>query len=232
MNQCLLLVFILTVIMNIDKENIMKAQRLKMVNDHLIARGIKDRRVLEIMGNIQREKFIPSKYIFDSYGDHPVPIGHNQTISQPYIVALMSELCEFSGDEKVLEIGSGSGYQAAILSALSNRVFSIERIKPLAENAKNILKELGCDNVTVIHDDGYNGFIEEAPFDIIMLTAAPETIPVALIDQLADGGRLIAPVGNRTQQLIRLKKVSGEIISETITYVTFVPMIKGCSIND
>ncbi|MCL2154857.1 MAG: protein-L-isoaspartate(D-aspartate) O-methyltransferase [Leptospirales bacterium] len=218
--------------MNLTKENIMKEQRDKMINDHLIARGIRDRHVLEIMRNLQREKFIPSKHIVNSYGDHPIPIGHNQTISQPYIVALMSELCEFCGDENVLEIGCGSGYQAAVLSSLSHRVFSIERIKPLAERAKNILKELECNNVTVIHGDGYNGFIEEAPFDIIMLTAAPEKIPIALIDQLADGGRLVAPVGDRIQQLIRLKKICGKIVSENITYVTFVPMIKGCSIND
>ncbi|MCL1833391.1 MAG: protein-L-isoaspartate(D-aspartate) O-methyltransferase [Leptospirales bacterium] len=184
------------------------------------------------MENLQREKFIPPKYIVDSYGDYPIPIGHNQTISQPYIVALMSELCEFNGNEKVLEIGCGSGYQTAILSTLSKRVFSIERIKPLAENAEKILKELGCDNVTVIHGDGYNGLIEEAAFDVIMLTAAPETIPIALIDQLAEGGKLVAPIGNRTQQLIKLKKISGDIISETITYVTFVPMIKGCSTNN
>ena len=218
--------------MDIDKEKIMKEQRLRMINDHLSARGIKDRRVLEIMGNLKREKFVSSKYLTDSYGDHPIPIGHNQTISQPYIVALMSELCEFSGDEKVLEIGSGSGYQTAILSSLSNRVFSIERIKPLAERAKRILSELGCDNVTVIHNDGYNGFIEEAPFDVIMLTAAPEKIPAELINQLADGGKLVAPVGSRTQQLIRIKKICGNIISETITYVTFVPMVQGCSTID
>ena len=220
------------IVMNINKEKILKEQRLRMINDHLSARGIRDRRVLEIMGNLKRENFVPSKYMADSYGDHPIPIGHHQTISQPYIVALMSELCEFSGDEKVLEIGSGSGYQTAILSGLANRVFSIERIRPLAERAKKILSELECNNVTVIHNDGYNGFIEEAPFDVILLTAAPEKIPAELISQLTDAGRLIAPVGSRTQQLVRLKKICGEIISETITYVTFVPMVKGCSTND
>jgi protein-L-isoaspartate(D-aspartate) O-methyltransferase len=219
--------------MNINQEDILKKQRLKMINDHLSARGIKDRRVLEIMGNLEREKFVPSKYTADSYGDHPIPIGHDQTISQPYIVALMSELCEFNGDEKVLEIGSGSGYQAAILSGLANRVFSIERIKPLADRARKILNELGCDNVTVIHNDGYDGFIEEAPFDVILLTAAPEKIPAELINQLSEAGRLVAPVGgSRTQQLIRVKKICGQIISETITYVTFVPMVKGCSTID
>ena len=215
-----------------NKEKIMKEQRDKMINDHLIARGIRDRQVLEIMRNLPREKFVKSEHIVNSYGDHPLPIGHNQTISQPYIVALMSELCEFEGSEKVLEIGSGSGYQSAILSGLANKVFSIERIKPLAERAKKILEELGCNNVTVIHGDGYDGITHEAPFDVIMLTAAPEKIPAALINQLADGGKLIAPVGDRTQQLVRLKKICGQIVSETITYVAFVPMVKGCSNNE
>ena len=159
--------------MNIDKDKIMKDQRQQMINDHLIARGISDKRVLERMGELEREKFIPSKFLIDAYGDHPVPIGHNQTISQPYIVALMSELCEFKGTEKVLEIGCGSGYQSAILSTLASQVFSIERIKPLAEKAEKILKALGCVNVKVIHNDGFKGLIEEAPFDVILLTAAP-----------------------------------------------------------
>ena len=213
--------------MKTDKEKIMKDQRELMINNHLKARGISDKRVLEIMGKLERERFIPSKYLIDSYGDHPVPIGHNQTISQPYIVALMTELCEFKGNEKVLEIGSGSGYQSAILSKLASQVFSIERIKPLAESAEKILKELGCGNVKVIHNDGFKGLAEESPFDVILLTAAPEEIPHTLIDQLSEGGRLIAPVGDAIQQLIRLKKKSGEITSETITYVSFVPMVAG-----
>ncbi len=213
--------------MNIDKEKVMKSQREQMINDHLIARGISDKRVLDIMGRLERERFIPSKFLIDAYGDHPVPIGHYQTISQPYIVALMSELCGFTGTEKVLEIGCGSGYQSAILSGLASKVFSIERIKPLAEKAEIILRELGCVNVKIIHNDGYRGLAEEAPFDVILLTAAPEEIPKPLIDQLAEGGRLVAPVGNAVQELVRMKKKSGKIISETITYVSFVPMVEG-----
>ena len=213
--------------MEIDQEKIMKDQRDWMIKEHLAARGITDKRVLEVMGRLQREKFVPSKYMVDSYGDHPIPIGHNQTISQPYIVALMSELCEFKGNEKVLEIGCGSGYQSAILSELAGKVFSIERIKPLADSAAEILKELGCGNVKVIHNDGYKGLEEESPFDVILLTAAPETIPQPLIDQLAEGGRLIAPVGNTVQELIKLTKKSGAIITDNITYVSFVPMLKG-----
>ena len=141
----------------------------------------------------------------------------------------MSELCEFKGDEKVLEIGCGSGYQAAILSELAGKVFSMERVKSLADNAEKILKELGYENVKVILRDGFNGIIEEAPFDVIVLTAAPEVIPQPLIDQLSEGGRLIAPVGNTVQQLIKLRKKSGIVTSETITYVSFVPMLKGCN---
>lgn len=213
--------------MKLNKDAIMKEQREWMIKEHLIGRGIKDKRVLEVMGNLERERFVPSKYIVDSYGDHPIPIGYSQTISQPYIVALMSELCEFNGTEKVLEIGCGSGYQAAILSALAAKVFSIERIKPLAESAADILRKLGCDNVKVIHGDGFNGIPEESPFDVIMLTAAPETIPQALIDQLADGGRIVAPVGDTLQQLVKLTKKSGKIITDMITYVSFVPMLRG-----
>jgi protein-L-isoaspartate(D-aspartate) O-methyltransferase len=213
--------------MKIDQESVMKDQRDWMIKEHLAARGITDKRVLEVMGRLQREKFVPSKYMVDSYGDHPIPIGHNQTISQPYIVALMSELCEFKGNEKVLEIGCGSGYQAAILSELAGKVFSIERIKSLAESAAATLQELGCGNVKVIHNDGYKGLEEESPFDVIILTAAPETIPQPLIDQLAEGGRLIAPVGNTVQELIKLTKKSGIIITDNITYVSFVPMLKG-----
>ncbi len=213
--------------MKLDKESIMKNQRERMVNEHLIARGIADKRILEVMSNLPREKFVPDKYLIDSYGDHPIPIGHNQTISQPYIVALMSELCELNSDEKVLEIGCGSGYQAAILSTLAGKVFSIERIKPLALNAEKTLKQFGCENVTVIHNDGYKGLESEAPFDVIILTAAPEKIPQALIEQLSENGRLVAPVGNTIQQLIRLRKHKGEVTSETITYVSFVPMVEG-----
>jgi len=139
----------------------------------------------------------------------------------------MSELCEFQGNEKVLEIGCGSGYQAAVLSALAEKVFSIERIKQLAEGAEKILKETGCTNVKVIHSDGFIGLAEEAPFDVIILTASPEVIPGMLIDQLAEGGRLVAPVGDVVQQLVRLRKNSSGITSETITYVSFVPMVEG-----
>jgi protein-L-isoaspartate(D-aspartate) O-methyltransferase len=213
--------------MKADKEIEIQKMRKKMVEEHLKARDITDQRVLDAMNTVRREKFISSRYFSESYGDHPLPIGHEQTISQPYIVALMTQLCELTGNEKVLEIGCGSGYQSAVLSVLAKQIFSIERIKSLADRADRILKELDYSNVTVIHDDGYKGLIEEAPFDVIMLTAAPETVPQNLIDQLSDEGRLIAPVGDDIQQLIRLKKVWGRIETETIVYVRFVPMLKG-----
>jgi len=198
-----------------------------MIEYHLKARGIYDEKVLHALDTVKREKFIPEGYFEEAYGDHPLPIGHGQTISQPYIVALMTQLCELTGDEKVLEIGCGSGYQSAVLSELSGKVFSIERIKPLAEMAGKKLMELGYENVTVMHNDGYDGLIEEAPFDVIMITAAPEKIPQKLIDQLSDGGRLVAPIGDDIQKLVRLRKEWGRIGTETITYVRFVPMVKG-----
>lgn len=213
--------------MKTDIDKILKERRDRMIEQHLKDRGIYDQGVIHAMNKVRREKFIPDRYIEDTYGDHPLPIGYDQTISQPYIVALMTQLCEIRGSEKVLEIGCGSGYQSAVLSELAVKVFSIERIKELADKADKVLKELGYKNVTVIHNDGYHGLPEEAPFDVIMLTAAPDKIPQNLIDQLSDEGRLVAPVGNDIQQLIRLRKEWGRIESETVTYVRFVPMLKG-----
>jgi protein-L-isoaspartate(D-aspartate) O-methyltransferase len=198
-----------------------------MIREHISSRDITDQRVIDAMRETERELFIQEKYFIDAYGDHPLPIGHGQTISQPYIVALMSQLCEFTGDEKVLEIGCGSGYQAAILSRLAREIYSIERIDALAQKAGQILSDTGCLNVKVIHGDGFEGLPDEAPFDVILLTAAPDRIPQKLIDQLADNGRLIAPVGESVQKLIKIVRKGENILSEVITYVRFVPMIKG-----
>ncbi len=198
-----------------------------MIKEHLMARGITDSGVLEAMSSIKRENFIPDKYLVESYGDHPVPIGHNQTISQPYIVALMTQLAELTGSEKVLEIGCGSGYQAAILSRLSKTVFSIERIKALAESSTKRLTAEGCNNVTVIHGDGFEGLPDEAPFDVIIVTAAPEKIPQKLVEQLADNGRLIAPVGESIQRLVKITRTGNSLETEEVAYVRFVPMVKG-----
>jgi len=198
-----------------------------MIREHISSRDISDQRVIDAMRETERELFIQEKYFIDAYGDHPLPIGHGQTISQPYIVALMSQLCEFTGEEKVLEIGCGSGYQAAILSRLAKEIYSIERIDALAQKAGQILSDTGCLNVKVIHGDGFEGLPDEAPFDVILLTAAPDRIPQKLIDQLADNGRLIAPVGESIQKLIKIVRKGENILSEVITYVRFVPMVKG-----
>ncbi len=213
--------------MGIDKKEIMKQQRERMIREHISSRDISDQRVIDAMRETERELFIQEKYFIDAYGDHPLPIGHGQTISQPYIVALMSQLCEFTGEEKVLEIGCGSGYQAAILSRLAKEIYSIERIDALAQKAGQILSDTGCLNVKVIHGDGFEGLPDEAPFDVILLTAAPDRIPQKLIDQLADNGRLIAPVGESIQKLIKIVRKGENILSEVITYVRFVPMVKG-----
>jgi len=213
--------------MTIDKKEIMKQQRERMIREHLTSRDITDQRVIDAMRSTERELFIQEKYFIDAYGDHPLPIGHGQTISQPYIVALMSQLCEFTGEEKVLEIGCGSGYQAAILSKLAKEVYSIERIEALASRAVQLLSDTGCLNVRVIHGDGFEGYPEAAPFDVILLTAAPDRIPQKLIDEIADGGRLIAPVGESVQKLVKIVKKGENILTEVITYVRFVPMVKG-----
>lgn len=198
-----------------------------MIDEHLKARGIDDPRVLDAMSSIKRENFIPEKFIVEAYGDHPLPIGSNQTISQPYIVALMSQMCGFTGTEKVLEIGCGSGYQAAVLSRLAAEVYSIERIKALAESSGRRLQNEGCTNVTVIHGDGFEGLPDRAPFDVIIVTAAPVVIPEKLVEQLAENGRLVVPVGDSIQKLLRLTRRGGRIITEDFDYVRFVPMVRG-----
>jgi protein-L-isoaspartate(D-aspartate) O-methyltransferase len=205
----------------------MERLRELMVKNQIEARGVSDQRVLEAMRKIERHKFVPGQHAASAYEDHPLPIGHGQTISQPYIVALMTELCELKGNEKVLEIGTGSGYQAAILSLLAAEVYSIEIVDPLAKSARQKLKELGYRNVEIRTGDGYQGWPEKAPFDVIMLTASPPKIPQALIDQLADGGVLIAPEGDFSQELIKITKVKGKITKKTVTYVRFVPMVHG-----
>jgi protein-L-isoaspartate(D-aspartate) O-methyltransferase len=197
-----------------------------MVKNQIEARGIKDTRVLDALRRVERHKFVPTHYRDASYDDHPLPIGHGQTISQPYIVALMTELCQLQGTERVLEIGTGSGYQAAVLSMLAKEVYSIELIDDLASNARDLLKQLGCGNVAIRCGDGYAGWPDKAPFDVIILTASPPSVPQTLIDQLADNGILVTPVGDVSQELITITKKHGDIIKNTITYVRFVPMIK------
>ncbi len=209
------------------KEVSLENLRDTMVKKQIESRGVTDKRVLAAMRSVERHRFVPDQHITSAYEDHPLPIGYGQTISQPYIVALMSELCRLDGNEKVLEIGTGSGYQAAVLSLLAGEVYTIEIVEPLGKASALRLKNLGYANVTVRVGDGYGGWPEKAPFDAIMLTASPPRIPESLIDQLADGGILVAPEGDFNQELIVIEKRGGSTIRRTITYVRFVPMVHG-----
>jgi protein-L-isoaspartate(D-aspartate) O-methyltransferase len=206
-----------------DSMNRETTERLTMVREQIEARGVKNRAVLESMRNVPRHLFIPENLRMEAYEDEPVPIGFGQTISQPYIVALMTELLELNSDSKVLEVGTGSGYQAAILSTLADSVFSIEIIPGLATAADSILKELNY-KVEVKCGDGYRGWPEHAPFDAIIVTAAPEKIPQPLIEQLAENGRLVIPVGSYYQELKLIRKIDGKLIETNIAPVRFVPM--------
>ena len=199
--------------------------RRQMVRRHLSGRDITDRRVLEVMGRLRRHEFVPKRLEHQAYADHPLPIGHEQTISQPYIVALMTQLAGPKPEGRALDIGTGSGYQAAVLAELCKQVYSIEIVKPLAEEAGKRLKALGYKNIEVRHGDGYRGWPEHAPFDAIIVAAAPDHVPRPLIDQLAPGGRLVIPVGRHWQNLIVIEKqTDGTVRRKTVTAVMFVPM--------
>jgi len=210
-----------------EREANFEKKRKEMVVEQIEERGVIDRRVLEVMGRVPRHKFVPEKYRHLAYGDYPLPIGEGQTISQPYIVALMTECLQLEGDEKVLEVGTGSGYQAAILSELAREVYTIEILEPLAKRSEELLRELGYKNVKVKCGDGYLGWEEYAPFDAIIVTCAPDHIPEPLIDQLVEGGGMVIPVGETdfTQVLKLVEKKEGGIIIQNIVPVRFVPMI-------
>ena len=200
--------------------------RERMVKNQLIARGIKDKRVLQVMGKIPRHLFIEDALYGEAYNDHPVPIGEKQTISQPYIVALMTEALGLKGDENTLEIGTGSGYQTAILAELSSRVYTIERIKSLLGNARKLLSQLGYDNILFKAFDGTLGWKEYAPFDAIMVTAGAPRLTKPLIDQLADNGRMIIPVGDRySQELMKVVRKGSEFKQESLGGCRFVNLI-------
>jgi protein-L-isoaspartate(D-aspartate) O-methyltransferase len=196
-----------------------------MVERQLKGRGIKDERVLSAMGKVPREEFVPPESRDASYEDGAVPIGYEQTISQPYIVALMTEQLRLKPSDRVLEIGTGSGYQAAILAELVAEIYSIEIVVPLAKEAQATLQRLGYKNVHVKVGDGYKGWGDAAPFDAIIVTCAPEKVPQPLIDQLKDGGRMVIPVGERfAQQLYLLEKKNGQLKESVTLPVRFVPM--------
>jgi protein-L-isoaspartate(D-aspartate) O-methyltransferase len=201
------------------------AQRRRMVERQLKARDIKDERVLAAMGKVPREAFVPPESRDASYEDGPLPIGYDQTISQPYIVAFMTEQLRLKPSDRVLEIGTGSGYQAAILAELVSEIYSVEIVEPLARAADAMLQRLGYKNVHVKIGDGYKGWPEAAPFDAIIVTCAPDKVPQPLTDQLKDGGRMVIPVGGRfAQQLYLLEKKNGQLKESVTLPVRFVPM--------
>lgn len=203
------------------------AARKRMVERQLkgFGRDIRNPRVLEAMGQVPRHEFVPETDRADAYEDYPLPIGYGQTISQPYIVAYMTERLEPRPTDKVLEVGAGSGYQAAVLARLVAEVYTIEIVEPLAQRAAADLKRLGFDNVKVRAGDGYQGWPEAAPFDAVIVTCAPDHIPQPLVDQLKDGGRMIIPVGTfGDQDLYLLEKRGGEVRRKAVLAVRFVPM--------
>jgi protein-L-isoaspartate(D-aspartate) O-methyltransferase len=200
--------------------------RERMVKEQLIRRGIQDKRVLEAFRKIERHQFIPLTYKEQSYSDCPVPIGENQTISQPYIVAYMLEALNLTGPEKVLEVGTGSGYQTALLSLLSQEVYSVERSGKLAENAQKILAKLSVTNIKITVGDGTKGLPEFSPYDAIIVSAASPHVPAPLIEQLAENSRMIIPVGERySQVLTRFTKIKQTIKEERLESCVFVPLV-------
>jgi len=200
--------------------------RERMLSDQLIPRGINDEHVLDAMRNIPRHLFIPPDLRYLAYADAPLPIGHRQTISQPYIVALMTQLLELKGEEKILEVGTGSGYQAAILAQIGGQVYTVERISELAEKSRTVFKKLGLTNIQIFERDGSAGLPEFAPYHAIMVTAAAPQVPSPLKEQLDEGGCLVLPVGSRDGQILeRWRKTGDELKREHIAPVAFVPLV-------
>ncbi len=207
------------------EESFFARERQRMVQEQLRKRHIRDSRVLEAMGRVPRELFVLPEHASLAYADNPLPIGEGQTISQPYIVALMTEILELRGDEAVLEIGTGSGYQAAILALLARQVYTIERHRFLAERAEYLLTEFGCSNVHVLVGDGSLGWPPAAPYQAIIVTAAAPMIPQPLLDQLDEGGRLAIPVGSPYHQVLECwNRCGNDFIHEAILPVAFVPL--------
>jgi len=202
------------------------SERKRMVEYQIKMRGIDDKKVIDAFLRVERHRFVPDRYIPHAYEDRPLPIGEGQTISQPYIVAFMTHVLSLSRTDKVLEIGTGSGYQAAVLGELCDNVFTVEVIPSLGRKAEGLLKELGYEKVRVKIGDGYEGWKEHAPYDAIIVTCAPTHVPEPLKEQLKEGGRMIIPVGKaNNQELVLLRKVGDRLKKEKVLPVRFVPMV-------
>jgi protein-L-isoaspartate(D-aspartate) O-methyltransferase len=210
---------------SLNQQDRFQEARESMVRVQIIDRGVKDASVLKALRKVPRHLFVPKEYENEAYDDNPLPIGYGQTISQPYIVAYMTEVAKPDKSKKALEIGTGSGYQAAVLAEVTGKVYSIEIVPELAKESAERLKKLGYNNIMVKYGDGYKGWKEFSPFDIVIVTAAAEQIPQPLIDQLAENGRLVIPIGApaAVQELILLVKKNGNIEKERLTFVRFVP---------
>ena len=220
------ILLILLVSVCVPQENNFRGLREQMVRTQLKARGIDDEKVLDAFRDVERHRFVLPRYISMAYRDSPLPIEEGQTISQPYIVALMTEMLNLEKDDKVLEVGTGSGYQAAILAQIVDSVYTIEIFEKLGKKASQLFDQLGYDNIYTKIGDGYKGWPEHAPFDAIIVTAAPEKIPEPLKRQLAEGGRMIIPVGgDAAQKLVLLRMKKGKIKQQSVLPVRFVPMI-------
>jgi protein-L-isoaspartate(D-aspartate) O-methyltransferase len=201
-----------------------RKEREHMVEMQLVKRGITDVGVLNVMRRLPRHRFVPESVREYAYGDHPLPIGAEQTISQPYIVAYMTQALALSPEDRVLEIGTGSGYQTALLAELVASVYTIEIVEMLADKSAKTLREMGYKNIHARTGDGWNGWPEAAPFDAIIVTAAPGQVPELLVEQLKEGGRLVLPVGDRQQELLHVRKSDGQVQADTLLPVRFVPM--------
>jgi protein-L-isoaspartate(D-aspartate) O-methyltransferase len=212
-----------------DADVVMAARRTRMVEDQLVRRGIRDSRVLEAMSRVERHRFVPEAHLVNAYGDFPVPLGVDQTLSQPYMVALMTEALGLEGHEKVLEIGTGSGYQTAVLAELARKVFTVEVLAQLSDRARETLLDLGYENIHFRVGDGRRGWPEEAPFDGILVAAAPLTVPPPLREQLSESGRLVLPVGATEEQELELHVRDAGVPDgfrvRSLGAVRFVPLV-------
>jgi protein-L-isoaspartate(D-aspartate) O-methyltransferase len=213
----------------VDEESPQEERRKAMVDEQLLTRGISDPQVVTAMGTVPRHRFVPPELVARAYHDGPLPIGHGQTISQPYVVAVMTQLAGAAPGKRALEVGCGCGYQAAVLAEIVDEVYAIERIPELAEATKKRLEELGFESVRVRQGDGWDGWPEAAPFDVVLVACAADRIPPPLVEQLAAGGRLVMPVGNRGLQRLTVvqKRSDGASVEHSYDAVAFVPLLRG-----